>query len=1133
MSSGPLTEPKSADYPPPTGYDFRRGYPEDIGQARSARLRVWKQWLLGFSVVWGLWGLRQAIATGVIRWQRYNNAYAYENGEWLSFPDAATWAGLLWRGFFQFLPYLIGPLLLLAILQLLLRRITPVKERLWIARKNGRVAGWVSLINRANYADVAQLKILPQHQAQGVGSYLLWRSLQDVEPPIYLLCRPNLVSFYERFGFGPLASSAMPHGSSDPLQGMGLFQPPQIPPGVHDAKPSEIVRAIGDFDEWVATYRQLWRRQRFRDSRGVWLEQLSVVGLGTVAIALLLPKLFSAVGLHWIPLFRIYGFGLTISGLVLACGLGVILAAILKNFRGWQEWLLLEQDQIASYIHWVDRENYSLLYALQGETQYAQQPIRERLLQRVSKQMPLPLYCQVAPNQEAFYRHLGFRRASPGEVSQLGLLSWRGFSLVPEGLRLAIARLRGTHDSKLILRFDAAAAEALQAQTFTTNDAPTTQPRSPAKTTTVASSPVQSQRQRRLAWLIVGIVALAFVFSPLFQPSSITEVRAEAEQTARSETADARAIRQQQIMPLGHQGYIAAASFANQGKTLAIANWDNGNLEIWDMPGDRLRNRIETNATGFTAMQLTEEGNMLMAATKDGAVMVYDIASRKQQSHQKTNTRIQDLAIAPDQKSFITGDEDGHLQRWSRRGRRLGRVELAHRSGIGSIRVSPTGNIVATTGASDSSVKLWKLSRKSLTPRDTIPSIETGKPVEAIAFSPDGSSLISASKDGTIQRWNLSNGQSQSSFSANRNLTGMRLSSDGRMLLTGTYLRQSLYAWDPNTGQQLRGWGGDRLNLHQISPDGQRAIAGEYEIKQINLVADTPNTRLGGDWTIDDLALAQERQKLITANGDQTLRIWDLEKKQYLRSIPTGASEIRAIAAHPNVPSIVIGKKNGTVQLWNDETGKAARFAGKHQGEVTAIALSPDGRLAFSVAQDEPLVRLWDLKTQRQLDGFKTNSSTLYDLALSPNGKMLYVAGIKTVEVWDVASKQRTKTIPSHNREVEALAISPNGKFLVTGGTDRIDQSDIWVIKVWDLATGQRIKSLKGYSTFLKGMAVARDNETVVFETCCSITTWNWNSGDKHSFGEELRHEFALSSTDQLVGVGSDRETIMVTKLEK
>src|SRR5262249_51716018 len=108
---------------------------------------------------------------------------------------------------------------------------------------------------------------------------------------------------------------------------------------------------------------------------------------------------------------------------------------------------------------------------------------------------------------------------------------------------------------------------------------------------------------------------------------------------------------------------------------------------------------------------------------------------------------------------------------------------------------------------------------------------------------------------------------------------------------------------------------------------------------------------------------------------------------------------------------------------------------GRHWGGIESAAYSPDGKQIAS-AGDDSVVRLWDVKTLRQVAVLRGHSGNVYAVAYAKDGKTLASAGADgTVRLWDLtATPTRPKqTLSAHEAIVYSLAYSADDKTLAAG----------------------------------------------------------------------------------------------------
>ncbi len=151
---------------------------------------------------------------------------------------------------------------------------------------------------------------------------------------------------------------------------------------------------------------------------------------------------------------------------------------------------------------------------------------------------------------------------------------------------------------------------------------------------------------------------------------------------------------------------------------------------------------------------------------------------------------------------------------------------------------------------------------------------------------------------------------------------------------------------------------------------------------------------------------------------------------------------------------------DGSLILWDMQTGVALRRFVGHDGAVHSVALLPDDRQALSASSDAKLI-LWDLSTGEIRRCFHGHEDAVLSVALSPDGRTA-LSGSRdtTLILWDVASGGILRRFSDHEGAVACVAISPDG---LTALSASADQSVI----VWDLVTGEIIWRMSGYASTL------------------------------------------------------------------
>jgi WD40 repeat protein len=162
---------------------------------------------------------------------------------------------------------------------------------------------------------------------------------------------------------------------------------------------------------------------------------------------------------------------------------------------------------------------------------------------------------------------------------------------------------------------------------------------------------------------------------------------------------------------------------------------------------------------------------------------------------------------------------------------------------------------------------------------------------------------------------------------------------------------------------------------------------------------------------------------------------------------------VQNLAVSPNGRAIATGHSDGTVQLWDSQTGQVIHTWGKrlgplgkgHSGPVTAVAFHPQGHQLFSGGQDGTL-RQWDLADYHRL---KTRDDIGWPItALQVTEQQLVSAAAGHIHLWRLPSLEQQGDWVRHQGNVTALALSPNGRRLASTGDDG-------TLRLWEIPSGQ------------------------------------------------------------------------------
>ncbi|WP_155543471.1 WD40 repeat domain-containing protein [Amycolatopsis camponoti] len=199
-----------------------------------------------------------------------------------------------------------------------------------------------------------------------------------------------------------------------------------------------------------------------------------------------------------------------------------------------------------------------------------------------------------------------------------------------------------------------------------------------------------------------------------------------------------------------------------------------------------------------------------------------------------------------------------------------------------------------------------------------------------------------------------------------------------------------------------------------------------------------------------------------------------------------------------------------------------------HDGEVTGVAFSPNGRLLATVSADMS-VRLWSTHDGTPHgEPMNGHRGPVWGVAFSPTGRCLATASVDTtVRLWDPHTATALAVPPlEHDGYVVAVAFSLHGRALVTGGGDTL-------VRVWDLTDGFSLRSvLTGHTDAINDLAVSPRGWIASSDANGEVRLWH--VGDREPVDVHLgRHPssmacVAFSPDGRTLAAGADDGTVHV-----
>ncbi|MBM4342769.1 MAG: caspase family protein [Deltaproteobacteria bacterium] len=288
---------------------------------------------------------------------------------------------------------------------------------------------------------------------------------------------------------------------------------------------------------------------------------------------------------------------------------------------------------------------------------------------------------------------------------------------------------------------------------------------------------------------------------------------------------------------------------------------------------------------------------------------------------------------------------------------------------------------------------------------------------------------------------------------------------------------------------------------------------------------------------IEAVAFHPDGARLASVAGDSTLRLWDVQAGQELRTLAGHRQPAPAVAFDASGSRVLTGSWDQTARLWDPATGRSIQTFTGHTDCVVAVALGPDGQRAATGSWDNT-VRLHDTASGRLVAAAGGFDGWVRLLTFSADGRWLAASdGAGHIAILDGRSGKRLAwqaPPPDERPKPAALRFAPDGKELWTFGAagwrrlavptfasrpvpamaappsgpygvEAAFSSDArWLafarskgtIVLHDTRSGASPAALTGLDDEVTGLAFSRDGRQLAACTRKRIAVWDLHSGE-------------------------------------
>ncbi|ARI81869.1 WD40 repeat domain-containing protein [Microcystis aeruginosa] len=288
----------------------------------------------------------------------------------------------------------------------------------------------------------------------------------------------------------------------------------------------------------------------------------------------------------------------------------------------------------------------------------------------------------------------------------------------------------------------------------------------------------------------------------------------------------------------------------------------------------------------------------------------------------------------------------------------------------------------------------------------------------------------------------------------------------------------------------------------------------------------------GHNSRVNSVSFSRDGKTLATGSDDGTIKLWDVETGQEIRTLSGHNGKVNSVSFSPDGKTLATGSEDKTIKLWNVETGEEIGTLSGHDGYVFSVSFSRDGK-TLATGSDDGTIKLWDVETGQEIRTLSGHNGKVNSVSFSSDGKTLaFDSDGGTIKLWyiDIETGKEIRTLSEWNRGcVYSVSFSNDGKTLATGSADK-------TIKLWNVETGEEIRTLSGHNGKVNSVSFSSDGKTLATGSADkTIKLWNVETG------KEIRtlsghngevHSVSFRSDGKTLASGSSDNTIKLWNVE-
>ena len=408
------------------------------------------------------------------------------------------------------------------------------------------------------------------------------------------------------------------------------------------------------------------------------------------------------------------------------------------------------------------------------------------------------------------------------------------------------------------------------------------------------------------------------------------------------------------------------------------------------------------------------------------------------------------------------------------------------------------------------------------------------KPINSLAFNPNGSLIVTTSDDYTTRVWDVNSGHEIKRFYKNQEIFNHALfNPEGtKIICTSRHDFTNTFKGD---------WWESYHNHERTVEIHNNNLIVRVKDKLIELIGHTD--------IINTAFFSSDGNRIVTSSHDKNVIVWDVDSGKKVHILKGHTDAVNYAEFSSDGQYVVSASNDYSVKLWDARRGlllftfKIQNPTLKRQeGRVYIAKISPNNQRIISVSSD--LIIVWNAKTGKVIKEHQNSPMTeeLY-AEFSNDGKYVGIkdgnhhlcfdvndgeyALLPVLYYWDYMNDLDTSFNTAHLETITSIRLSMNGRFLVSASEDA-------TIKIWDASNGELKKTISNENLIgIKFAVFNKKTESIIsIDKNYVLKVWNIDANVITNRIENISSTFSISPDGMYIISKLDNSTIAIRDIE-